>query len=258
VNNNRIDQQPIIGGYWNEYDYGSEGGDFDHTEGGYVIYVDPNPTSGFSGLSNVYGAILTPLTLMRSWFANRRPPAGLSESDPLLPANCRRYGSADPEGYFTTPPGASLTDTDVDDENETLSPSNRRGSYGSVSSEEFPAGYQAHYAALPSVNEQMVARYREQVLFWGLLGSFGVSAMLLGIAALLINTGRHRLRAEVDAGVVLSVVASLGFSCAALGMTMARRDPLGWVHKLAILLTFTATCVLNGVLLVLVVGNSAL
>jgi ABC-type transport system involved in multi-copper enzyme maturation permease subunit len=98
--------------------------------------------------------------------------------------------------------------------------------------------------------------YREKTLFWGTVGSFAISFLLLLVAGTLISTGRHKLRAEVDAGVTVGVVASLFTACSALGMTLYRNDQLSLPHLLAVWATFIASCTLNGMLLVLVVGNT--
>ncbi|KAF6823539.1 spx domain-containing protein [Colletotrichum plurivorum] len=213
--------------YWNEYDNGSEGGG---PEDEYAIYVNPDDDLSFPGLDSMRAILSAPFRHARTWFSNRNKPEGqrLLGNGPLLES----YGGISPLG------------TDTDDEY--------------ASSDGIPAsGYAAHYASLPSINEQQVARYRENVLFWGTIGSFGVSFLLLLVAGILISTGRHKLRVEVDAGVTVGVVASLFSACIALGMSMYRRDPLGLWQRVAVYTSFITACVLNGMLLILVVGNTA-
>lgn len=233
--------------YWNEYDDGSEAGG----EDGYAIYINPDDYSGgFPGLQSLQTALATPLEKLRVWFG--RPPN--PERQPLLPttngdgtaAAAAIGGPPLLVGYSTTIPAAAATATTETDED------------CSSSDELFPAmGYRAHYAAtFPSVGEQRMTRYRERVLFAGTLGCFAASFLLLGIAALLIVTGRHKLRAEVDAGATLGAVASLCCACVALGMTMYRRDPLSAMHRTAVGVTFLTSCLLNGMVLVLVVGSA--
>ncbi|KAK3937893.1 xenotropic and polytropic retrovirus receptor 1 [Diplogelasinospora grovesii] len=259
-------QQPS--GYWNEYDYGSEAGDMDRNEEtSYAIYVNPDEDSNFfPGVTTLAAVFTAPVKKMKAWISRRRGGAAAAggESGPLLPTHSNNsYGSTTAApGYFTSPPGGSLTDTEVEDDGNPLHMPGpgRRSSYGGYASstDEFPAGgYEARYASLPSINEQrIVARYREQVLFWGAWCSFAVSYILMGIAAILIATGRHRLRLEVDAGVTLGIVTSLGSACAGLGMTLARPDRIGWLHKAAVYAAFAVACVINGMLLVFVVGNA--
>ena len=66
------------------------------------------------------------------------------------------------------------------------------------------------------------------------------------------------MQLEVDAGVTLGIMSSLGAACAALGLTFSRREPPGWATVVGVWVVFGAACVLNGILLVLVVGNTPL
>lgn len=209
-----------------------------------------------------------------------------SERGPLLlPGDTAAYGTSAPRSAFTSPtvngggssytasplfPGPSSLTTDTEDERPgaraaTLarrSQNKRRTSSPWSDDYAFPAGYAATYAApspllLPSIESQRaLARYRDRVLVVGTAGAFTASFVLLTVAAVLILTGRHRLRAEVDAGVVVGVCASLACACAALAMDLNRAVPKGWGNWVLVGGAFTLACFLNGVLLVLVVGNS--
>ncbi|TKW48267.1 hypothetical protein CTA1_4406 [Colletotrichum tanaceti] len=213
--------------YWNEYDDGSEAGG---REDEYAIYINPDDDMSFPGLDSMRAILAAPFRHARRWFSRRQDPEGqrLLGNAPFLES----YGGISPLG------------TDTDDEY--------------ASSDGMPTtGYATHFATLPSLNEQQVRRYRERVLFWGTIGCFGVSFLLLLVAGILISTGRHKLRAEVDAGVTVGVVASLFTACLALGMSLYRRDDLGAWQRVAVYTSFFAACVLNGMLLILVVGNAA-
>ncbi|KAB5539305.1 hypothetical protein GE09DRAFT_1248309 [Coniochaeta sp. 2T2.1] len=207
----------------------------------------------------------------------------------LLPGNTAAYGGTSPApcSAFTSPtvngssytpspifPGASSLTTDTDDEHPATRPrttstltrqsrNKRRSSSPWSDDYDFPAGYAATYAApspllLPSIESQRaLARYRDLVLVTGTASAFAASYVLLTVAAVLILTGRHRMRAEVDAGVVVGVCASLACACAALGMDMNRAGvSKGWKNWVLVGGAFTMSCFLNGILLVLVVGNS--
>lgn len=209
--------------YWNEYDDGSDAGG---PEDDYAIYCNPDEGDGFPGLGYVHAVLSLPFEKAKQWFRLRQP----AERRPLLSAENSNLGYAS-------------TTADSDEE-------------GYTSSDGFPAnGYSALYA-FPSISEQKVIRYRENVLLWGTIGCFFASFVLLGIASVLITTGRHKLRVEVDAAVTVGVVVSLFCSCSALGMMMYRRDGLTLSHRLAVWSTFITSCLLNGMLLVLVMGNS--
>ena len=98
-------------------------------------------------------------------------------------------------------------------------------------------------------------RSRENMLSWGTWTAFTMCYLLMGIATVLIFTGRHKMRLEVDAGVTLGIMASLGSACAALGMAFSRQDRLGWARMTAVWIAFGIACVANGVLLVAIVEN---
>lgn len=223
--------------YWNEYDNGSEGGD--NEDAGYAIYINADEESGFPGLAVVSALFKPSVEKVRAWLSTQ--PG--QERQPLLREDAHANAEA---GYGSTNPAGTTTDTEAEDED------------AYASSEDFPPGYEAHYAAtLPSIGDQSMALYRDKVLQRGALGAFAAAAALLLVATMLVTTGRRRLRAEVDAGAVVGVVASLGCACAALAMTIARRGPPGVVGRLVAWMAFAAVCALNGVLLVLILGNSA-
>lgn len=220
--------------YWNEYDYGSdmEG----NASSDYAIYIDPDANDSFPGLDAVRAIIRRPLQIATSWFSKRH-----DESDPA-----RRSLLAQGEnGTGALYGGISPFNNDTDEDLEY------------ASSEDLPsAGYAGYYAALPSVNEQRLERYREEVLSWSTIGAFVTSFLLLVIAGILLTTGRHKLRIEVDAGVTVGVAASLFCACVGLGMMMLRNDVMSVMYRTAVWTSFLASCVLNGMLLILVVGNA--
>ncbi|KAF5673306.1 hypothetical protein FHETE_3430 [Fusarium heterosporum] len=213
--------------YWNEYDDGSEcAGD----DNGYAIYINPDEDMNFPGIDYLQGVFRGPLNKMKGWLKQNKS----GERQPLLKADRSPYQ------YSSTTFNSSESDEEA----------------GYASSDGFPTtGYATHYA-LPSLSHQQAHLYREKTLFWGTVGSFIISFLLLLVSGTLIFTGRHKLRAEVDAGVTVGVVASLFTSCSALGMTLYRNDNLSLPHLLAVWATFIASCTLNGMLLILVVGNS--
>lgn len=209
--------------YWNEYDDGSDIGE---TEDHYTIYINPDGDDSFPG----YQYVAVPFEKFKSWFKSRRHGRSREES-PLLTGGMTGYSS---------------TTAQTDSEEE-----------GYASSDEIPSyGFATHYAAFPSVDEQRVKRYRERVYLWATIGCFATSFVLIGISAVLISAGKHRLRVEVDAGVTLGVMVSLCCSCAALGMTLYREDNMSVLFRASVWTSFIASCLLNGMLLVLVAGNA--
>lgn len=224
--------------YWNEYDNASDGEGRDN--GDYAIYIDPDADDSFPGLNSARAIIRRPLQLATSWFSKRR-----NESDPADPAR-RLLVPQSENGVGPSYGGISPFNNDTDEENEY------------ASSEDLPSsGYAGFYAALPSVNEQRVEKYREEVLAWSTIGAFAASFVLLIVAGILLATGRHKLRVEVDAGVTVGVVASLFCACVGLGMMLLRNGATSMLYRAAVWMSFVTSCVLNAMLLIVVVGNAA-
>ncbi|MCJ1297311.1 hypothetical protein MMC08_000097 [Hypocenomyce scalaris] len=111
---------------------------------------------------------------------------------------------------------AEQTETDIDE--------------AYASSTDFPGGYAAHYATFHSIKDQKLPRAHEQLLFHSMIGSFITASLLLLIAGILIATGQHRLRIEVDAGAIVCVVASLFFGTLGFRIMLARQENVGWNH----------------------------
>lgn len=252
--------EQTLGGYWNEYDNGSENGE---ERDDYVLYLN-HDESGSPDLKSILHALTMPFAKARSWVKGRQP-----ERQSLLSRHSSdsSYGAVDEASspplanYFTNPPGrlppsrgndsSTAVETDADEDADV--------EMDYSSSEEFPAGYAAHYAAaLPSVSDQRMDMYRDRVTFMATSGLFAVAFLLLGIATVLVFTGRHKLRVEVDAAATLGSVVSIGCGCTALAMVMARWEGLALANKAVVCVTFTTVCVLNGMLLLLVAGNTSL
>lgn len=221
--------------YWNEYDHGSDAGD-----DAYYIDCDPNDNDFFPGVTHIQKFIHSPVQTIRGIF---KRPSEIADPErrPLLPDSPQS-----PIDYFGTRHSTATTDNEGTEDED-------------ASSAEFPhSGYAAHYASLPSVEEQRVTRYREMVLHRSGIVAFLTSAILLLVAGVLVATGRHRLRLEVDAGVALSVVVSLFSGCMGLGAMLYRQDRLSIMYQTVVWTAFAGLCVLNGMLLVLIVGSRGL
>lgn len=240
--------EPVQTAYWNEYDHGSEAGD-----DAYYIYTnapeDDGP--GFT-LKSMMGAITTPI---KELFSPSSPTRNPSTRDPqhrrLLSSNSSL------EGYGTnaTLIASSADNTDAEhDSDDPFTPDNGFTS-DDASSFRFPPGYRAHYATFPSLGDQRARLQRDRLLARGAVIGFVSAAVLLLVAVVLFATGRHKLRAEVDAGAAVGVVGSLGLACTALGLTMARNHGGGWLETGFVWAVFATICVANGMLLVLLVGR---
>jgi hypothetical protein len=209
--------------YWNEYDYGSDAGSPDDE---YAIYINPDADDdGFPGLDHIKTILTLPFETIKAWFSHGDQP----ERRSLLsePRDTLNYAS---------------TNTEAEDED--LS-----------SVENLPVNGYATMYAFPSVGDQRAARLRERFLGLGSIAAFFTSYLLILITGILISTGKHKLRVEVDAGVAVGVAISLFCACSGLGMMLARRDDVALTYRTLAWLGFMVSCMLNGMLLVLVVSN---
>lgn len=230
----RASVQPVIQpqpqAYWNEYDDGSEAGDNDV----YTIYVNPDAESTFPGaktISVLFSKAMVPMEKVKGWFS---PPSTPGEQRPLL------GNGSGPNGYFT-----EQTETDIDDD-------------AYASSSDFPTGYATHYATFPSVHDQKFAREREQLLLRGTIGAFMASVFLTLVASILVVTGKHKLRVEVDAGVFAGVASSLFFATLGFAAMLYKVDRVSTIHRSIVGLIFGVICIVNACIMVLVLGDTRL
>ncbi|KAL3424615.1 spx domain-containing protein [Phlyctema vagabunda] len=222
-----VQAQQAPQGYWNEYDDGDEA----QEDEPYTIMINPDAEATYPGartIAYVVSRAKIPMEKVKGWLS---PKSEAHERQSLL-------GNS----YFPENRCGSATDTDGDDD-------------AYASSSDFPIGYTAHYATFPSVSDQKLSQYRETLLFRGTIASFLAAILLLAVAGILVLTGKHKLRIEVDAGVLVGVVASLFFATLGIGMMLYRKQQLGWFHRVSVSLTFVTVCVLNGMLLVLMVSQ---
>ncbi|ESZ92351.1 hypothetical protein SBOR_7261 [Sclerotinia borealis F-4128] len=228
-------QSPPLQRYWNEYDDGS---DVDHDEP-YYIFADPNAEITFPGAEVVAIAIRRTkqgIEKVIDWFA----PAGSSkprEREALLGTQeRRRYPQRSPNGT------ANGSETDVEDE-------------AYASSADFPGGYVAHYATFPSVADQRLGRFQEQTLLFTMIACFFFSAFSEAASTLLLATGRHKLRTEVDLGALMGASFGLCLAVGGLVCMACRNEKLGWAHRGAVLIITTVLLIGSIILLIMVNGN---
>ncbi|RFU23595.1 hypothetical protein B7463_g12743, partial [Scytalidium lignicola] len=218
--------------YWNEYDNGSEVENELHT-----IYVDLDAELIFPGAQTVAYVTSRAKVLMEKIKGRQNPTISPDKQRSLLKDS----------SYFTKQ--VNLTRTDIGKDN-------------CASSSNFSGGYATHYATFPSTSDQKPSQYRERLLFQGVIGGFVAALLVPLVASILILTDRHRLRIEVNTevvvGVVVSVVASLFFATLGFRCILYRKERLDRLYRVCVGVTFIVVCLLNGLLLVLVVGNTGL
>lgn len=200
-----------------------------------MISIDPNEESTFPGakaFGYVVSKALVPVEMMKGWFV----PGGLSHDErrPLLE-----------NGNYPRSPQNVLDTTDGEED-------------AYASSNDLPGGYVTHYATFPSIEDQKLTRHKEVLLLQSCIGCFGAAFVLLLIAGILVETGRHHYRLEVDAGGLTGVVASLFFAIMGFACMLYRSDTLSWLHRASVMVTFVLVCVLDGILLVIIAENGGL
>ncbi|KAI0012571.1 hypothetical protein F4779DRAFT_41059 [Xylariaceae sp. FL0662B] len=260
--------QPTIT-YWNEYDNGSEAGNYStrDEEEGYVIYIDPNDSIKIPGLVFIKSMMAAPVDKVRQWLQKTRMPIPtptpynnepLPETQSLLDPNGRA-----PTDYFSTSPATAtaatgtITEEDEDEEG-TVEDNDYASSMDDHSVRRNGGGARHKTLARSTAQDDKVARYRDRILTRSIVFAFAFAFVLLVVPGVLISTGRHRQRLEVDAGVTFGCVVSLFCGCMGLGALLYRRFPVSPLYSLAVWAAFAAVVVLNAMLLVLVVGSNGL
>ncbi|KAK3678632.1 hypothetical protein LTR78_001930 [Recurvomyces mirabilis] len=174
--------------YWSEYDHPEEPEDGDSS--GYAIYIDPNEKSGFDEFFDRLGRL----------FKRKRP----AEEEPML------SGQTSPKDDETS---------DDDDEVVTVKP--RQKSYGTLglSTSRNASGRSQHRSDLEAqtqTNVTSIAHIRSVCYI--------ASLVILLVALMLATTGRHKLRYEVNVGVIFAISSSLFFAIAGFATLLRQQD----------------------------------
>ncbi|KAL1872636.1 hypothetical protein VTK73DRAFT_1440 [Phialemonium thermophilum] len=238
-------------GYWNEYTCGSEGGDLeDQAEDSYAIYVDPNDEFRIPGIAGFAALLRAPIEKVKT--LRRGPSAAEPARRPLLSREGPSYDSIRSSIAPSATGESLLTDTEVEDD----------------LSGRYMYGRQKTLSAFPRADDREAglfddAHHMQRALFWATVVAFASSFLLIGIASVVLvaaaNSGDDdEPTIELDAGIIFAAVTSLACACAGLSINLSQRSPPRLLPRLAVWLAFGTACVLNGVLLVLIVGRTAL
>ncbi|KAI3326152.1 hypothetical protein HD806DRAFT_437998 [Xylariaceae sp. AK1471] len=264
---------PTAYSYWNEYEHSSEVGEHDD-DNTYVIYINPNADDEFPGLAylkNMFGA---PVNQVRHWLKSQKSKdvssstqtiaaTSPSETQSLLGAlhNSRTNtgssiaAASSPTDYFSIGihhPCVAMTNNEPTEDESLFSEE------GGELHHHYPHSLGFFPSSSSSAADYKIEQYQDKVLTRGVVIAFVAAFVLFGISSLLFATGRHHLRLEVDAGATVGSAASLFCACMGLGAMLYRQYPSGYLYSLAVWTAFMTMCVLNGMLLVLVVGSSGL
>jgi len=225
--------------YWNEYDCGSEAGD-QREDDAFAIYIDPDQ-SGFPDFTQFKQAFAAPFTRMRNWF---KPGDHISyETRPLL------NGAEQRVDYFAArqrPTAVMYTDNEATEDEY-------------VSSDEQSVGNEdVNYTSFAKIESQKLDDYRESMMARGAIMAFTIAFALLIFSGLLVASAGPELNIQLETGVTASSVASLFCACMGLGAMFGREDDVTWMYCLTMWASFGAVAVLNGFLLVIVVGSAGI
>ena len=238
-------------GYWNEYDYDEDGNEVQgshRNDHDYVIYINPDLDSGFWGLSTL-------INLLKDPFRKARTPPS-EEHSRLLAPGTGSYGGTQTSYPSSILGDSSLADTEAEHDSpgdpNTFQESQRRSSF--PSSDDFPVGYAVYRPISSNASAAKHIRTTNQATIVSFIASF----VLLAVAYILAASGGLESRAEAEAVIAAAAVASLACACAALTMTVARTHRPAWPAGLVVWVAFSVICILNGAVLVFVVGNTEL
>lgn len=225
-------------GYWNEYDNPS---DEDERQERYVVYVSPDAEDneqwpGQAILSKALVWTRKPVTRIRKLI---NPKYVEPEPEPAR----RPLLENEPNSRFGNPPRRLDSNTDLEsnaaDAENSPSEDGRPDPVDDLfNPSHYPSGYATHYATFPSVSDQhqrqQFNHHRDMLLANASLGCFLASYILLFVSGLLLATGRHKLRREVDAGVLVGGIFSMVFTAIGAQCSAWRWGSLKGIGKVAV------------------------
>jgi hypothetical protein len=222
--------------YWNEYDYPSDGDDAN----AYYIYIDPDKEDKWFGKEiavKLYARFQSLFT----------------RSDKIVPdeerALIRPLTEDEDEGVSSSP---TNSDTDTPVKTTFFSRKRAKLGYGSISQ-----GSRSHTPQrtnsrlsdllLPPVETALSPTTSSRLLISAL--SLSASSILSILIFTLAATGRKKQKGEVDAGILLGVVASLFFALVGLTSVLTARESVGLVNWVIIGGVFCMVCLADGLLI---------
>ena len=224
--------------YWNEYD-NPESDD----ENGYYIYIDPEREEKWLGQETAQKLF----DILRAMFSGKTREDVPDEERALI----RPLTEVEDED------GAELSSpTDSDNETPTGNASRsffsrrkkqRANGYGTVSSQRSSKSTRLTDLILPPVDTGHATPSTSSRLLITTL-SLSASVILSVLIFTLAATGRKKQKGEVDAGILLGVVASLFFALVGLTSVLTSRERIGVVNWVVIGVVFGAVCLADGVL----------
>jgi SPX domain protein involved in polyphosphate accumulation len=214
--------------YWSEYDNPSD----DDDTNAYYIYIDPDKEEKWLGQETAQKIS----KFFRTMFSKNVEEGMPDEERGLLR------------------PLTEVEEDDASSSSDTESPgkisrglfarTQKRNGYGTLPSSQRKPSTRLADLLLPSAETAPTTSSR--LLITTL--SLAASSVLCILISTLAMTGRKKQKGEVDAGVLLGVVASLFFALVGLTSVLTARGPIGLVNWVVISGVFCAVCLVDGVL----------
>ena len=247
----RHKRQPIQR-YWNEFDDGDEVPE-DQT---YAIYVNPDEHISFPGAETVSKA-----------FSSMYQSLGRTKGRIIswLPMQFRKHDrdrDRDVEEGVRRPLLGTRS-TDVDSDNDDSSDTDRSVPAAKASKtlrstfcpNQPGARRTLRLPLRHTTQRQHVRPSHEGALFRTYIGCFAVGFVLLIMSAIMDATGRHKAKVQVEAGIIVGVVAALGLAIIAISLMMSREERLSRLHRLLGASAFLVICAGSGWMLAIVGGK---
>ncbi|KIW05147.1 uncharacterized protein PV09_03698 [Verruconis gallopava] len=224
--------------YWNEYDYPS---DDDDDANAYYIYIDPNKEDKWLGQQTAE-LLFAKITSIFSRNKKSITDEERALSQPLT--------EEEEDSESTTSPSDSELEW-AGNKKSFLSKirGRKRNDYGTMNihhNQVKRANTQLKHLILPAVETESSASTSSRLLITAICLS--ASVILCVLEGILATTGRKKQKGEVDAGILLGVIASLFFALVGVTSVLTARDGIGIFKWACIAIVFSVVCVADGIL----------
>lgn len=242
--------QQLLPRYWNEFDDGDEVPE----DQVYAIYVHPDEQTAFPGAETVSKAFSA---MYQSLGRTKRRVVS------WLPMQFHGHDRDHDAEEGVRRPLLGVRSRDVDDDNDDSSDtepsipcakfSKKRCSTGHPSTSDIRRTSlpQSHH----TFKRQPVRSSHENALYRTYVGCYAISIILLIMSAIMKASGRHKAKVQVDAGIIVGVIAALASAIVAVSLMVSREERLSWLHRGLGSTAFLVVCVGSGWLLAVVGGS---
>lgn len=246
----RQERQTVLR-YWNEFDDAEERPE----DQVYTIYVNPDEDTHFPGaetVSKAFSAMYQSLGRTKRRIVSWLPMRSRKRDHDL---------DAEEEGVRRPLLGGhnSSTDSDDDESSDTdtsIPPCRSSKKRRSAIRPATPGPCRKLLLrSQPNVTQDHIHTSCEKVLFHAYLGCYAISFILLLMSGIMKATSRYKAKMEVDAGIIVGVIAALGSAIMGISLMISREERLSWLHRILGGGTFLVICIGGGWMLAVVGQN---